>query len=371
MRNFSATVWLLVAAGACAVAVLLWRVNLPDRAQAPQPLAWQSSGGRETGLYVDERACAECHPDKAADHAQSGHADTFHLAGDSRFAKVFDGKSFRDPERAYHYQYDLDDERNLWVSIPELFGQERFPLKYALGSGQNAVTLVTLVPSRFGDTVAVEHRVTLYRGQDDWELDLTPGHVRESPHQEIEHFGKLIRGDNLTRCIACHTTSGEVAGEEIAGLRANVGCQSCHGPGREHVTAVNNGGSGGYAGAIEQTALEEVRRCGRCHRFPADDDAPAAADDIRNVRFQPVGLMQARCFTESSEGLKCSTCHDPHQRVSRDASHYVQKCVSCHSGPENHTCPISPKTDCVKCHMPPVEIHRGIQFHDHWIRIRP
>jgi hypothetical protein len=25
----------------------------------------------------------------------------------------------------------------------------------------------------------------------------------------------------------------------------------------------------------------------------------------------------------------------------------------------------------VRCHMPPVEIHRGIEFHDHWIRVRP
>jgi hypothetical protein len=374
MRNPSAITWLAVAAGASALALVIWLVKSPGDHRPPPMVSWRQAAGGDpqAGLYVDERLCAECHPGHAADHAKSGHASTFHLAGDHAITRQLDGMSFADPQRSYRYQYSLDEQQDLWVSIPELFGEERFPLEYSLGSGENAVTLLTLAPTRLGDTVGVEHRVTVYRDEPEWELDLTPGHAAETPRQEIEHFGKLIQGDDLTRCIACHTTSGRVVGQEIVGLRANVGCQSCHGPGREHLTAVETGGRGGYHGFTERTAREEVQLCGRCHRLPSEDaGAPAAPDDIRNVRFQPVGLLQSRCFTETAGGLKCSTCHNPHQRVSRKSAHYVQKCLTCHSGPQNHVCPVSPRTDCVRCHMPPVDIHRGIEFHDHWIRVRP
>ncbi len=323
-------------------------------------------------LYVDEQACAHCHAAHARGHRETGHADTFHHGHDMKIVQALAGQTFEDRERGYTYHYHVDDQQGLSVSVPQRFGEDRFPLNYALGSGQHALTLLSLIPDRLGETIGIEHRVTLYRGSTGWELDLTPGHLGEVPQQEVEHFGKLIRGDKLTSCISCHTTTAEIVGQELHGLRANVGCQSCHGPGREHVIAQEQGLIGGYVGFTKQSAREEIERCGECHRLPNDDGAAdPSPDNVGLVRFQSVGLLQSACFQRSGENLRCSDCHDPHAPVVRAASHYEQRCLSCHGTAETTRCPVSPSADCVSCHMPPVTIHRDIAFHDHWIRVRP
>ncbi len=321
--------------------------------------------------YVAEQVCAECHADQAKDYQSSGHSNTFHEAAESEIARWLNGQTFDDPERPYAYEYHFDEATGLWVSIPKQFGDDRFRLPYILGSGHNALTFLSLVTDRLGDTTGVEHRVSLYRSDDGWELDLTPGHRSQVPLQEVEHFGKVLRGDKLTSCVNCHTTQGEIVRLQIENLSPHVGCQGCHGPGREHVAAMENGAKDGYAGFTEQSAQAEVELCGRCHRLAhAEEGVEVSPHDIRNVRFQSVGLLQTRCFKESDGRLRCSTCHDPHRTVSRDAVHYVDRCLTCHGAPDSTPCPVSPQANCIECHMPAFDIHRGIKFHDHWIRVR-
>jgi hypothetical protein len=89
------------------------------------------------------------------------------------------------------------------------------------------------------------------------------------------------------------------------------------------------------------------------------------------VRHQPVGLMQSACYTRTSGGLSCSTCHDPHARPSTDTAAYESVCRSCHGGPKKTACPVNPKTGCVGCHMPRRDTTRGMKFTDHWIRAQP
>jgi hypothetical protein len=323
------------------------------------------------GRYVAERVCTECHSDQAKAYQSSGHANTFHATADSEAARWLAGQTFNDPERSYSYEYHFDEATGLSVSIPTQLGDDRFQLPYVLGSGQNALTFLSLVPDRLGDTTGIEHRVSLYRNKGGWDIDLTPGHRLQIPLQEVEHFGKVLRGDKLTSCVGCHTTQGEIVKQQIENLTPHVGCQNCHGPGREHVTAIENGTHSGYSHFIQQSAREEVEMCGRCHRLAhSESGGKVSPNDIRLVRFQSVGLFQTRCFTQSEERLRCTTCHDPHQTVSRDAAHYVDRCLHCHGEPDSKHCPVSPRTNCIQCHMPAIDIHRGITFHDHWIRVR-
>jgi len=321
--------------------------------------------------YVDERQCAECHSDRVDRHQSSGHADTIRTSGDNAIAQEIVGKVFVDAERNLSYQYLLAGNGDLAVSLS---GDEPFPLEHTLGSGQNAISFLTLLPDGRGDTVGIEHRVSMYRGDDGWELDLTPGHQGAIAHQEVELFGKIIRGDTLTGCIGCHTTTAEISNHQLADVRPNVGCQSCHGPGREHVTAMQDGTfhdeQPGYSGLSKQTAAQEIELCGKCHRLPSDKpDAHLSPNIIQNVRFQPAGLIQSKCYT-ASDDLRCSTCHDPHATVSRDRADYVRRCLDCHGGSESTHCPVSPQEKCIECHMPAIDVHRGIEFHDHWIRVR-
>lgn len=321
--------------------------------------------------YVAEGRCAECHAEQAEDYQSSGHANTFHATAESEVARWLAGQTFDDPERPYSYEYHFDEATGLSVSIPKQFGDDRFQLPYLLGSGHHALTFLSLVSDRLGDTTGVEHRVSLYRNNDGWDLDLTPGHRAQVPQQEVEHFGKVLRGDKLTSCVSCHTTQGEIVRQQIENLTPNVGCQNCHGPGRQHVAAMENDKQDEYMGFTQQSAREEVEVCGRCHRLAhSESGAEVSPNDIRNVRFQSVGLLQTRCFTESEGRLRCTTCHDPHRKVSGDVNHYVDRCSSCHRKPDFTSCPVSPQTNCIECHMPAIDIHRGIKFHDHWIRVR-
>jgi hypothetical protein len=342
----------------------LWR-GTSGNGGSPSPLR-----NSPDELYVAEHVCAECHADQFGKHQKSGHANTFRLSVESVLARHLAGLVFPDPERGYSYHYQLNPHSGLSVTVPELLGNDPFPLLYEFGSGQNAVTYLTLLPDRWGDTVGIEHRVSLYRAERGLELDLTPGHQRAAVGQEVEQFGRVIRGDTLTRCIGCHTVTAEIAGQQLTDLRPNVGCQSCHGPGREHVAAQESEGVDSYAGFTSQAAAREIELCGRCHRLPEDpSNAHVSPNLIENIRFQPAGLIQSRCYKSSSD-LRCTTCHDPHERVSRDRDHYVRRCLSCHGQPESTVCPVSPRENCISCHMPAIAVHRDIKFHDHWIRVR-
>lgn len=356
-----------ILAAVCLLAAFAWwyRVNVGNKSDSSLTSTVAKSP------HVAEHVCTECHSEEATDHQSSGHADTFHTTVESEAARWLNNRTFDDPERPYSYAYHFDEETGLSVSIPKQFGTESFPLPYVLGSGHNALTFLSLVPDRLGDTIGVEHRVSLYRNDDGWDLDLTPGQRTHLPQQEVEHFGKVMRGDKLTSCVACHTTEGEIFRQRIEDLNPHVGCQNCHGPGREHVTAVENDTQDGYIGFTEQSAREEVDMCGRCHRSAhMDANEKESPNDIRIVRFQSVGLVQSRCFTASDGRLRCTTCHDPHKTVSRDAIHYVDRCLDCHRKPDAASCPVSPRTNCIQCHMPAIDVHRGIEFHDHWIRVR-
>ncbi len=362
--------WLPLVAIACCLLVALYR----QRTTAPDGLGSIGSPGPSATAFVDERACVECHSEEAGKHARNGHADTFRSTRESAAAQQLAGRTFFDAERRLTYAYQVDAEGRLAVSLPDQLGGDLFPLDYALGSGHNALTFLSLIPDGLGDTVGVEHRLTLYRSGDEWELDLTPGHRGAVADQEVELFGKLMRGDTLTGCIGCHTVTAEIRGHQLADVRPHVGCQSCHGAGAEHVAAMRGDDlveDGGDYGALpRQTAAEQVALCGKCHRLPADQPpADLSPNIIQNVRFQPAGLIQSECYT-ASQSLRCSSCHDPHDTVSRDQRHYEQRCLNCHEGTGQTACPVSPQDRCIDCHMPAVDVHRGIEFHDHWIRVR-
>lgn len=118
----------------------------------------------------------------------------------------------------------------------------------------------------------------------------------------------------------------------------------------------------------------QIAACGECHRTPdAVESGGIRPDNLAIVRFQPVGLLRSRCFQMGNSGLRCTSCHDPHARLSRDTAAYEAVCLDCHrsSGPAKTLCPVSPVKDCVSCHMPRREAMPGSRFTDHWIRVYP
>src|SRR5262249_11499262 len=132
-------------------------------------------------------------------------------------------------------------------------------------------------------------------------------------------------------------------------LIPNVSCERCHGPGRDHVDAARRGETEltMRMGADRGEPWVEVNLCGECHRLPqAVSGTVIRPDNPGIVRFQGVGLSVSACFAKGLGGLRCTTCHDPHDRASSDPARYEAVCLSCHrSVPAQRACPVSPAAD--------------------------
>jgi Cytochrome c554 and c-prime len=327
--------------------------------------------------YIGDVGCAQCHPDQAAAHAGNGHSKTFH-GGDlaAQFASLRD-RSHHDAERGGTFTFRIVGGK-LAVEFEKDHRREVLPVPFAFGSGTHATTLVSLLAADSGEPTILEHRVSLFAGSS--KFGTTPGQTGLTEAAPIDCFGRVYRGREATHCVSCHTTTARIHGTELKDLRPNVGCESCHGPGRSHAGLMESLRSTDAVpidklirfGSGTSTAAEEIQLCGTCHRTPEMLSSPPMSSDPKLARFQPVGLLNSKCFKQSDGHLRCSTCHDPHRTVSRETENYIAKCVACHSRNEagDKQCPESPRDNCLKCHMPEVEVHPGISFHDHWIRVR-
>jgi hypothetical protein len=115
-----------------------------------------------------------------------------------------------------------------------------------------------------------------------------------------------------------------------------------------------------------------MRLCGQCHRHPETGKPEMIRrDNPEIVRYQPVGLMQSKCYRGSRGALSCVTCHDPHARASTDQATYEAACLACHRNPSQATCPVSPRAGCIGCHMPRRDSGQNVLFVDHWIGVNP
>lgn len=359
----------LVCCGLLIIGLIYLRMRQPT---VDQQAGSTSASNDHTDGIIGTARCIDCHAEKGTEYLTSGHSNTFRAAHEVPFADRMDGLTFHDPVRDVDFHYTVSSE-GIDVRLPTMFGDKPFPLDFAFGSGQHAVTFLSLMPDQDGRTLGVEHRMSWY-GHDD-SPGLTPTTTQQHPHVDAEFFGRLVRDDQLTACIGCHTTSFEISSNQLHNLRPNVGCENCHGQGAAHVKAVESGDSDlaiGFGESVRRTG-DEIKVCAKCHRSP--DIVPPDqlfADNAFLVRFQPIGLTQSKCFLESGGSLTCSTCHNPHEHASlRPRSRHIQTCISCHKDQENHSvCPVSATEKCISCHMPAVKVREGMFFHDHWIRVR-
>ena len=229
-------------------------------------------------------------------------------------------------------------------------------------------------------------------------------------------------------CLGCHATGFSLAGSATEGWRAravpdpngdydydddgrldeiNLGCESCHGPGSEHLE------DAATRTRIVQPALltpeREVALCTACHsrpagvgggmaeapldangrmprpgmrrseylaRFTTRIDADVTRDlhssgDSRSNHQQATDFIRTSMYRNSAWLMTCTSCHDAHG--STNASMLLRApgdngaCTSCHSGAvytdatqhammrvgNRHDTIPSEQLTCVACHMVP------------------
>jgi len=223
--------------------------------------------------------------------------------------------------------------------------------------------------------------------------------------------------DRFANCQECHgsqirTELAPGSGFTTDYTTLQVNCESCHGPGREHVRLASGLGFGqdgdvGLAGLSYLDKDESLGVCFQCHalkdvlkegylpgepleeyyamKYPVLGDQPYLADGrVRSFAYQANHLASA-CYLQGP--MDCVSCHEPHGQGYWDVNREALadpfddgQCTSCHPSKmidtEAHTFhpADSDGSRCVSCHMPYLqhpEVGDGVRFarSDHTIAI--
>jgi len=125
-------------------------------------------------------------------------------------------------------------------------------------------------------------------------------------------------------CVDCHEGFEEQLQQRKHGQTADSrtpmateGCESCHGPGEQHIELASEEGEGGglisFAGQSTESRQRENRMCLHCHQGGA--------------------LMHWQTSLHAADTLACTSCHQIHKPSPvLDRTTQTQVCVKCHTG---------------------------------------
>ncbi|MBT9329896.1 multiheme c-type cytochrome [Paracidobacterium acidisoli] len=386
-----------------------------DNAAAQTPTDVQRSGGQnQAGLrpdlrpgYAGDAACASCHRDQSLSYLHTAHHLTSQLPNaeslpgsftpGSNVLTIVDAASSANHEGLYFTMEKKDD--GYYETATGIFtsGTKTRSEKIGIVTGSG-----------------VRGQTYLYwRGDELFELPIS---YWTNGHQWINSPGYRDGSADYSRpilqgCLECHASYIRALTPSLwtnrfdpASFEPGISCESCHGPGVEHIRREVAGSARREGPAILNPAKfsrdRQVDLCSLCHSGLARNElAPAfsyvpgqpldryfqqlaaPAAEHPDVHGNQAGLLKrSKCYL-SSPGMTCSTCHDEHA-PERAAASYSSRCLTCHQW---KSCRMSTKlghkiTDnCIDCHMPlePTaaiasetagRVVRGI-MRNHWIRV--
>ena len=385
----------VVIAALCGVGV--WRWSAAAHPQEMKPAA--------VATYVGEARCAQCHAEQAQAWQTSHHALAMQTASDTsvlgnfkdaHFTKDGVTSTFFKKENKFYVHTEGPDGKPQDYVLPYTFGVS--PLQQYLGAFPNG-RLQSFV-------VAWDSRSKQQDGQRWFHL---------YPSQKITPADPLHwTGRNQTwnyMCADCHSTNlrknYDLAKDsyETTWSDIDVSCESCHGPGSNHVAWAEARKKGSYqssngadglvadlkpakgswaisepdAGTMhwkgEARSHNEINTCAPCHsrRHPITADyqpgqpfldayMPSLLEEgvyypdgqILEEDYEWGSFVQSKMY---HEGVTCSDCHDPHTAKLPSTS-LNAVCGKCHSAakfdtPQHHHHQAgSAGALCVNCHMP-------------------
>jgi hypothetical protein len=317
--------------------------------------------------YAGSQACAPCHPGLAATHARTVHARTLRAVGKRETDRFFRTRqTVSDAEAGAVYSVAVRAGRPLFRVARLDGGSEEGEPRYVFGSGKRGYTFLIERAGQF-----VESRLSYYPAIRRWSW--TPGQQTLPPGETA--LGRPQDDASAAACFGCHSTTvaREGARPKPERSRFDVGCERCHGPGRDHVATARAGQPPARLESFAAApAARVVELCGECHRAPRPLTPPEMAALPNLARFAATGFAASRCYTESAGQLSCIACHDPHAPVATGARAYEKVCLSCHGAPVPRAaaCPVNPRAGCIGCHMPkqPAGFPTATTFRNHWIR---
>jgi predicted CXXCH cytochrome family protein len=208
-----------------------------------------------------------------------------------------------------------------------------------------------------------------------------------------------------TMCASCHSTHVKKGYDVESDTYAttyndiNVSCESCHGPGKNHIDYIN-GNDYKKGNKVEGSLLQmykkadkiaTINQCGYCHARRSDitenplpghevldDYIPElpttdffyADGQMNDEDYNYTPFLQSKMF---QRGVQCNDCHSPHSGKLKLDGPLV--CAQCHAKDyfesEQHTLHKvgTVGVNCISCHMP-TKMYMGNDLrHDHSFRI--
>ncbi len=346
--------------------------------------------------YVDSEACRPCHAHIFETYQHTGMGRSFSRPGPENTVEDYTtNNAYYHAASDRHYtMYEREGryyQRRHQVGFD---GKETNVIEkeihFMLGSGNHARTYL----HRAEDGKLVELPIAWYSEEGGfWAMN--PGYDRP------DHDG--FRRRITHSCMFCHNGYPKIEpGSDTFGtdsifkgkIPEGIDCQRCHGPGRDHIQAVQTEGATleTIRGAIVNPARLNPERqmdvCMQCHlettsaRLPNFirryergafsfrpgedldeyilhfDHAPGSGyDDKFEIVSAAYRLRMSACFQASDGDLTCITCHNPHDipRGEEAVRHYVGVCQSCHSPALDELVAAGRHTrseGCLSCHMP-------------------
>jgi len=348
--------------------------------------------------YIGAERCAGCHAEVTRAWRQSHHAQAMQEANASTVLGNFrDGRFAKDGLTSSFYQ--KDGKQYVRTDGPD--GKfDDYPIAYTFGVFPLQQYLVPFPNGRLQSLVLAWDSRSNHQGGQQW-LHLYPN--QKMPHTDPLHW----TGRNQTwnsMCAECHSTNlrknYDLAKDSYATTwsEINVSCESCHGPGSNHVAWAqsrnkNSDGlvvhlqSGSGVWQLEESSNStmhwkgqartrtEIETCAPCHsrRHPIKNDhqagepfldayVPSLLDEgvyfadgqIQEEDYEYGSFVQSKMY---HEGVTCSDCHNPHS-LTLSSKDLNSVCGQCHllakfgAAEHHHHKTSSAGALCVNCHMP-------------------
>ena len=368
----------------------------------------QGPNHSERNHYTGDAPCLSCHQAQGLSYLHTAHHLTSRIAGKNSVLGPFeDGKNVLMIQAPAH----ADAQPGLFFRMEEKNGS--YYESAVTGWGNDLQTRTERIDIVIGSGV---RGLTYLCWQGDSLFELPVSYWKDG-NRWINSPGYEDGTANFSRpvnpgCLECHATyirplsSDPLTNAyERDSFVPGIACETCHGPGAEHVARQK----AGQTRKPDETILNPARftrerqidLCALCHNgIQREEIAPAFSympgqplshyfkllpdtAEHPDVHGNQVGLLErSHCF-RSSQTMTCSTCHDVHG-PEKPAAAYSERCLGCHQWQSCGRAKVlgaKIKSDCVDCHMP-VEATNVIvsetagrevraRMRNHWIKVYP
>lgn len=353
-----------------------------------------SSNVAASDLYVGSQTCQSCHSGEYQAWQTSHHFQSMQPATSEHVLGAFAGESF-DYAGLTHEFFQRDDE--YWVTTDNAHGElQDFKVEYVFGFYPLQQYLIRFPDGRLQTlSISWDSRPQEEGGQRWFHLYPDENVTADDPL----HWTGYLQNWN-SRCASCHSTNLTKGYDPSTNTfdtqysEVNVGCESCHGPARDHLTWAQNPADGGarilslkdrgnwtrtptQSIAYRQDGQrphEQVEVCAACHslrdELTTQHMAGASYHDDYELRlleepyYQTDGQIRDEVYVYGSflqskmaeAGVVCADCHNPHSGNLVAEGNGL--CLQCHAPESYQTADHiqhsfgTPGSECVDCHMP-------------------